>query len=221
MSTADNQSPKARVAVLASGSGSNFQALLDAAQSGYLDADIGLLIVNKPEAFACTRAERAGVEHCVIDHKNFPDREQFDQAVAKRLREYQPDWIVLAGFMRILTDTFVREFQGRMINIHPSLLPHYPGLHTHQRALENGDQEHGVSVHFVTPTVDAGPLIAQASLPIEPDDTAESLQQRVHLLEHKLYPYSLQQLILGQIDFQQAQQNPPERFTQAQLANLL
>ncbi|HHQ69315.1 MAG TPA: phosphoribosylglycinamide formyltransferase [Halothiobacillaceae bacterium] len=207
----------ARVAVLASGSGSNFQALLDAAENKQLDADIGLLIVNEPEAYAIERARNAGIEHAVINHRDYPDRAAFDRAVADRLCQYQPDWIVLAGFMRILTDAFVEQFHGRMINIHPSLLPRYPGLDTHQRALENGDHEHGVTVHFVTPTVDAGPIIAQASLPIHENDTPESLKQRVHILEHRIYPHSLQRLIKGQTDFNHAMRNKPVFFTEAEL----
>lgn len=170
--------------VLISGSGSNLQALIDAGFASSIRA----VISNKANAYGLERAKQAGITTHVLSHKDFSSRETYDTALAELIHPYKPQVIVLAGFMRILTPAFVEQFLGKIINIHPSLLPKYPGLHTHQRALDAGDKQHGVSIHFVTAELDGGPLIAQASLPILADDTAESLQQNVHALEHQLYP---------------------------------
>lgn len=191
----------ARLAVLISGSGSNLQALIDACQTGRLDADIGLVISNRPDAYGLERARRAGIETAIIDHRQFADRASFDQALAERLEQADVDWVVLAGFMRILTPEFVLRFLGRMINIHPSLLPRHPGLDTHARALEAGDEVHGATVHFVTPTVDAGPAILQGWLTVDATETAEQLRHRVHVLEHRIYPQALRWLIDGSVGF--------------------
>ena len=135
----------------------------------------------------------------VVDHKKFDSREAFDEALAKAVDRRQPSLVVLAGFMRILTPGFVRHYQGRLLNIHPSLLPKYKGLHTHQRALEAGDSEHGCSVHFVTEELDGGPLVVQAVIPVESDDTPESLAQRVHVQEHRIYPLAMRWFAEGRL----------------------
>jgi len=196
---------KARLAVLASGNGSNFQAIIDACESGRLDAEIVLLVVNRPGAYALERAAEHGIPSRLIDHKAYADREAFDAAMAEALDEARPDWIVMAGFMRILTDAFVERFRGRLINIHPSLLPKYPGMNTHARALEAGDRKHGATVHFVTPTVDAGPPIVQGRLEIFDNDDVDSLKQRIHGVEHRIYPMAINWLVKGKIDFEQAE----------------
>lgn len=180
-----------RVVVLISGSGSNLQSLIDGQQQNQLPITIESVISNKPNAYGLQRAEAAGISNHVINHKDYDGRESFDEALAKTIHQYQPDLVVLAGFMRILTADFVRQFKGRMLNIHPSLLPKYQGLHTHQRALEAGDKQHGVTVHFVTEELDGGPPIIQAVVPILNDDTPESLAKRVQTQEHVIYPMAV------------------------------
>ncbi|MBI3438614.1 MAG: phosphoribosylglycinamide formyltransferase [Proteobacteria bacterium] len=181
-----------RVAVLVSGRGSNLQALLDAKQDAY---KIALVISNVPEVEGLARARAAGVEALTIDHKRFgKDRELFEREIDAALRTHKIDIVALAGFMRVLTPFFVRAWAGRLVNIHPSLLPKYPGMNTHARALEAGDAEHGATVHLVVEEVDAGDILGQSSMPIEPDDTPETLAQRVLALEHKLYPQCLAKL---------------------------
>ena len=180
-----------RLAVLISGTGSNLQAILDAIDAGELPARVSLVLSNKAGAAGLARAERAGVPAQAIDHRGFPDRASFDQAMIERIDAHGADTVVLAGFMRILSPGFVRHYQGRLINIHPSLLPKYPGLNTHARALEAGDREHGCSLHFVTDELDGGPLIAQARFPVSANDTAETLSEKVQAQEHRLYPQVL------------------------------
>ncbi|MEA3260391.1 MAG: phosphoribosylglycinamide formyltransferase [Pseudomonadota bacterium] len=180
-----------RLAVLISGTGSNLQAILDAIDAGVLPARVSLVLSNKAGAAGLARAERAGVPAQAIDHRGFPDRASFDQAMIERIDAHGADTVVLAGFMRILSPGFVRHYQGRLINIHPSLLPKYPGLNTHARALEAGDREHGCSLHFVTDELDGGPLIAQARFPVAANDTAETLSEKVQAREHRLYPQVL------------------------------
>ena len=177
-----------RIVVLVSGSGSNLQALIDAVAEGRIRGRIAAVLSNNPQAYGLERARRAGIPTEVVDHRDFPSREAFDRALAERIDRYRPDLVILAGFMRILTPDFVRHYQGRMLNIHPSLLPKYRGLDTHARALAAGEREHGVSVHFVTPELDGGPVIAQARVPVLPDDTPETLAARVLEREHRLYP---------------------------------
>lgn len=178
-----------RVAVLISGRGSNLQALLDAEQDGY---EIALVISNVPGALGLERARGAGVETLIIDHKPFgKDREAFEREVDAALRAHEIDIVALAGFMRVLTPFFVRAWAGRLLNIHPSLLPKYPGVKTHERALEAGDTEHGCTVHLVVEDVDAGPILGQARMPILPGDTPETLATRLLALEHALYPECL------------------------------
>ena len=174
------------VVVLISGSGSNLQKLIDASLvSNY---KISAVISNRPDAFGLQRAERSNVPTRIVDHKSFESREAFDNFLANIIDEINPQLIVLAGFMRILGGDFVNRFSGKILNIHPSLLPKYPGINTHQRALDAGDTEHGASVHFVTPDLDGGPIIVRENVPIYKNDTAEALAARVLKKEHLIYP---------------------------------
>ena len=184
-------STNTRAVVLISGSGSNLQAFIDQIARDELPIDIGLVISNKENAFGLERANKACIPTCVVDHREFDSRLEFDRQLIRKIDAVKPDIVVLAGFMRILTEEFVNHFQNRLVNIHPSLLPKYPGTNTHQRALEAQDQWHGASIHFVVPEVDAGPVILQGRLKINNDDTNESLQQRIHKIEHILYPLAL------------------------------
>jgi phosphoribosylglycinamide formyltransferase-1 len=189
-----------RLAVLISGSGSNLQAMIDAIEEGSLDADIALVVSNKADAGGLDRARKAGIRTAVVSHRDFPDRETFDQALIDTIDPCHPDTIALAGFMRILTPRFVQHYQGRLLNIHPSLLPRYPGLDTHARALDNGDIEHGCSIHFVTDELDGGPVVARAAVAIRANDSAESLSKRVQRREHELYPLVLQWRSEGRLE---------------------
>lgn len=192
------------IVVLVSGNGSNLQALIDAATTGegLGNGRIAAVISSQADAFALERARQADITTQVVEHKQHTDRRQYDQALKHAIDEYQPDLIVLAGFMRILTPEFVMHYMGRLLNIHPSLLPKYPGLNTHQQVLDAGDDTHGCSVHFVTETLDGGPVIAQASLPVEHDDDPEQLKQRVHKLEHLLYPIVVRWFMLGRLQME-------------------
>ncbi len=174
--------------VLISGNGSNLQAIIDAIDAGEIPARIRAVISNNPDAYGLERARRAGIPVEVVDHRDFPDRESYDRALQAVIDRYRPDLVVLAGFMRILTPAFVEHYAGRMLNIHPSLLPRYQGLDTHRRVLEAGDSVHGVSVHFVTPELDSGPIVLQAEVPVEPGDTEADLARKVHAEEHVIYP---------------------------------
>jgi len=180
--------PLPSIVVLISGGGSNLQAIIDATQDGRIRGKITAVISNKADAYGLERANKANIPTRVLDHREYQDRESFDAALGDLIEEFQPSLIILAGFMRILTEDFVRRFEGRMLNIHPSLLPKYRGLHTHKRALEAGDDIHGASVHFVTPELDGGPAILQAEVPIIEGDTPESLASRVLEQEHVIYP---------------------------------
>lgn len=192
--TPDNKSPLA-IVVLISGYGSNLQAIIDAAGNDGLPVEIRAVISNRPDAYGLERAKQAGIPTAVIDHKTFSLRENFDQALQDCIDQYQPELVVLAGFMRLLTDTFVNHYLGRMLNIHPSLLPKFKGLNTHQRALQayqSGEiTEHGVSIHFVTTELDGGPVIVQSAIPIRPEDSADSLAARVVTREHEIYPAAI------------------------------
>jgi phosphoribosylglycinamide formyltransferase-1 len=176
-----------RIVVLISGNGSNLQSIIDRFESSEL-AQVVAVFSNKKEAYGLTRASHAGIDGHYVDASSFEDRAAFDKQLMTEIDCYQPDLIVLAGYMRILSDEFVEHYLGRMLNIHPSLLPKYPGLHTHQRAIEAGDGEHGTSVHFVTPELDGGPVVLQAKVPIYEDDTAQSLTEKVQSQEHRIYP---------------------------------
>ena len=194
-----------RIAVLISGSGSNLQAIINH-QKQHADLyEIVSVISNKPNVLGLERAQKAGIPNQVIDHKQFTDRESFDAALQVAIDSAQANLVVLAGFMRILTPAFTKHYLGRMLNIHPSLLPKYTGLNTHQRALDAGDTEHGLSVHFVTPELDEGPAILQAKVCIEADDNVESLQQKVHQQEHVAYPLVVQWFAEGRLDFKDGQ----------------
>ena len=190
---------RARLAILISGRGSNLQAFIDACARGELNADIGVVISNNPAAAGLELAAAAGIPACCIDHRNFPSRETFDAALAAEVSRHGADLVILAGFMRILTPAFIEPFSGRLLNVHPSLLPRYPGLHTHQRALDAGDTEAGVTVHFVTLELDGGPPIIQARVPVLPGDTAQSLAARVIAKEHLIYPLAAQWYVSGRL----------------------
>ncbi|WP_179527264.1 phosphoribosylglycinamide formyltransferase [Ectopseudomonas composti] len=187
------------VVVLISGSGSNLQALIDSVAHDGNPARIAAVICNRAGAYGLERAKQAGIATGLLDHKQFDGREAFDAALIQTIDAHQPDLVVLAGFMRILTPGFVQHYAGRLLNIHPSLLPKHKGLHTHQRALEAGDTEHGCSVHFVTEELDGGPLVVQAVLPIKADDTAEGLARRVHQQEHQIYPLAVRWFAEGRL----------------------
>ena len=187
------------VVVLISGSGSNLQALIDSVAHDGNPARIAAVICNRAGAHGLERAKQAGIATELLDHKQFDGREAFDAALIQAIDAHQPDLVVLAGFMRILTPGFVQHYSGRLLNIHPSLLPKHKGLHTHQRAIEAGDSEHGCSVHFVTEELDGGPLVVQAVLPVMADDTAESLASRVHQQEHLIYPLAVRWFAEGRL----------------------
>jgi phosphoribosylglycinamide formyltransferase-1 len=187
------------VVVLLSGTGSNLQALIDSNDVKDSPANIRAVISNRADAYGLQRAKDAGIDTRVLDHKAFEGREAFDAALIEIIDTFNPQLVVLAGFMRILSADFVRHYQGRLLNIHPSLLPKYKGLHTHQRALEAGDREHGCSVHFVTEELDGGPLVVQAVIPVESDDSPHSLAQRVHAQEHRIYPLAVRWFAEGRL----------------------
>ena len=190
-----------RLVVLLSGSGSNFQAFIDATKSSALNADIVAVISNKTGVMGLERGKNAGIANEVVDHRAFVDRESFDHALAERIESYKPDLVILAGFMRILTPGFVHRFAGRIMNIHPSLLPKYPGLHTHQRAIDAGDTTAGATVHFVTSELDGGPAIIQAEVPILPGDNEAALASRVLVQEHQIYPLAARWFCEGRLSF--------------------
>ncbi|MDK2597888.1 phosphoribosylglycinamide formyltransferase [Pseudoalteromonas obscura] len=177
-----------RIVVLISGSGSNLQAIIDHCQAGNINGEIVSVISNKGDAYGLVRADKANINTHVLSHKDFDSREAYDEQLAKLIDSCNPDLVVLAGFMRILTSGLVQKFKGKMLNIHPSLLPKYQGLNTHQRAIDANDAYHGASVHFVTEELDGGPVVVQAKVAILPDDTAETLAKRVHEQEHVIYP---------------------------------
>lgn len=190
------------VVVLLSGTGSNLQALIDSTRTGDSPVRIAAVISNRSDAYGLQRARDAGIDTRSLDHKAFDGREAFDSALIELIDAFNPKLVVLAGFMRILSADFVRHYEGRLLNIHPSLLPKYKGMHTHQRALDAGDSEHGCSVHFVTEELDGGPLVVQAVVPVESGDSAQTLAQRVHTQEHRIYPLAVHwfaegRLILG------------------------
>lgn len=187
------------VVVLLSGTGSNLQALIDSDDVKDSPATLRAVISNRSDAYGLQRAKDAGIATRVLDHTAFEGREAFDAALIEVIDTFKPQLVILAGFMRILSADFVRHYQGRLLNIHPSLLPKYKGLHTHQRALDAGDREHGCSVHFVTEELDGGPLVVQAVIPVESDDSAQSLAQRVHAQEHRIYPLAVRWFAEGRL----------------------
>jgi len=179
---------RSRIVVLISGSGTNLQAIIDACKSSDYPGEVVGVLSNKADAYGLVRAQEAGIEILSLCHKSFDSRENYDLALMDKIDAFNPDLIVLAGFMRILTPAFVQHYQGKLLNIHPSLLPKYQGLHTHQRAIDAGDKEHGVSVHFVTEELDGGPVVLQAKVPVFEGDNADDLAARVHEQEHRIYP---------------------------------
>ena len=185
--------------VLLSGTGSNLQALIDSTRTGDSPVRIRAVISNRADAYGLQRARDAGIDTAVLDHKAFDGREAFDAALVELIDGFAPQLVVLAGFMRILSAGFVRHYHGRLLNIHPSLLPKYKGLHTPQRALEAGDSEQGCSVHFVTEELDGGPLVVQAVIPVVSDDTPAQLAQRVHSQEHLIYPLAVRWFAEGRL----------------------
>ena len=187
------------LAVLISGGGSNLQAFIDAIERGELNANLSLVLSNRADAYGLRRARQANIDTLCIDHRACDSRENFDRAMLDALRAYPLDLVLLAGFMRILSPLFVRAYQGRLMNIHPSLLPKYPGLHTHQRALEAADREAGASVHFVTEELDGGPVIVQARTPILETDNADTLAARVLEQEHRIYPLAVRWFCEGRL----------------------
>ena len=188
-------------AVFISGNGSNLQAIIDATSNGLIDGKICCVLSNKKEAYGLARAKKANIPTVVIEHLNYENREEFDNALLQSLQKYNPDLIVLAGFMRILTPVFIKPYLGKLINIHPSLLPKYPGLNTHQKVIANKDTEHGVTVHFVDENLDGGPICAQSTMKVESNDI-ETLEKRIHELEHELYPKVIQDFAKGNLELQ-------------------
>lgn len=188
-----------RLGVLVSGNGTNLQAILDAARSGRIDADVSVVISNQPGAYALTRAESAGVKAVSLPHRGFPSREAFDAALASELRRERVDWVVLAGFMRLLTPGFLAAFPQRVINIHPALLPAFPGAHAIRDALAYGVRVTGCTVHLVDEGVDTGPILDQRAVPVEEGDTEETLAERMHRAEHELYVDVLARLARGRL----------------------
>ena len=188
-----------RLVVLVSGEGSNLQAIIDACQQGRISGSVAAVFSNKSEAYGLSRARAAGIPAHALAASQFGDREAFDAQLMQEVDAYAPDLVILAGYMRILTPAFVDRYAGRMLNIHPSLLPKYPGLHTHRQALENGDSEHGTSVHFVTRELDGGPVILQAKVPVFPDDSEEDVCARVQHQEHAIYPLVVSWFAAGRL----------------------
>jgi phosphoribosylglycinamide formyltransferase-1 len=186
-----------RIVILISGRGSNLQSILDAR----LDAQIAAVISNNPAARGIDIARSAGVDTAVIDHRAFPDRASFEAVLADKVDSYRPDLLVLAGFMRILTEGFIKRFKNRIMNIHPSLLPAFPGVATHRRALHEGVRIHGCTVHFVTPDLDHGPIVVQAAVPVLPGDDEDRLAARVLEQEHRIYPEAIRWYLDGSLKF--------------------
>ena len=197
---------------LISGRGSNFEAIYKAAQAKSWDVRFTGLIANQPEAKGLALAKSVGIPTAVIDHRAYPSREAFDRALMQQIDAFSADLVVLAGFMRILTPGLIEHYEGRMMNIHPSLLPRFPGLHTHERALEAGDRVHGATVHFVGAGVDEGPIICQSEVPVLPTDTPSELAARVLKTEHQIYPLAVEWFIQGrlQITGNRVRVDPPE-----------
>lgn len=196
---ADQTLDTPRIVILISGTGSNMVTLAESARAGDIPGMVAAVVCNRPEAAGIQYAKDRDIPVEVLDHKEFDSREAFDAALIPVIDQYQPDLVVLAGFMRILSADFVRRYQGRMLNIHPSLLPKYQGLNTHQRAIDAGDAEHGVSVHFVTEELDGGPVVIQAIVPVLEDDDASTLQKRVQQQEHVIYPIAVKWFVEGRL----------------------
>ena len=188
-----------KIVVLISGGGSNLEAIAKACQTGNIPATIELVISNQPNVKGLERAKKFHLMSKVIEHQNFNSREEFDQALLEQILAIDPDLVVLAGFMRILSNSFTETLSGKLINIHPSLLPDYPGLNTHKQAIENGDLMHGISVHYVNNELDGGPIIAQGALKIDPSQSETKLINRIHKIEHAVYPKVIADITKGYI----------------------
>jgi phosphoribosylglycinamide formyltransferase-1 len=193
----DGRTPK--IVILISGNGSNLQAIIDAVNSESFEAEIAVVISNKPNVKGLERAAKADIPTAVIEHKDYPQREVFDAHLMREIEKHQPDLIVLAGFMRILSSDFVKRYEGRIMNIHPSLLPKYPGLNTHKRVIDAGDAFHGVTVHFVTAELDSGPNIIQSKVKTFESDTVDSLAKRIQEQEHIIYPIAVKWFVEGRL----------------------
>lgn len=187
------------IVVLISGNGSNLQAIVDQCTANKIAGKVTAVISNKPDVYGLQRAAAVNIPAHVVDNRDYSERTDYDTALMQCIDQYQPDLVVLAGFMRILTADFVEHYHGRMLNIHPSLLPKYRGLHTHQRAIDAGDTEHGASVHFVTPDLDGGPIVIQSRVPIFTDDEADQLAQRVQQQERNIYPLVINWFCAGRL----------------------
>jgi phosphoribosylglycinamide formyltransferase-1 len=188
--------------VLISGGGTNLQSIMDSIREGALDARIAAVISDQPDVYGLTRAREAGVRNLVIQRESFESKIEYETELMNIVASHSPDLVVLAGFMRILGPQFVARFLGRLINIHPSLLPKYKGLHTHERVVAAGDKVHGATVHFVTPELDDGPIIIQSRIDVNPDDTAQILQQKVLREEHKIYPRAIQWIAEDKVSYE-------------------
>ncbi len=189
-----------KLAVLVSGNGSNLQSIIDAINIGEINANISLVISNIETAFALTRAKQENLNSAFLNHKNFSSRESFDQSLSELLIKHEVDLIVLAGFMRILSNSFIEKFNRKIINIHPSLLPKYPGLNTHEKVINNKDKFHGVTIHLVDEGLDSGPIIAQARFVATKYKDIDGLITKVHSIEHKLYPMIIKMIVEGEIN---------------------
>lgn len=196
---------KASLVVLISGSGSNLQAIIDTIKAGQLDADISAVISNTATARGLERAAAENISTHVVDHNDYPSRELFDAAMIRIIEPLKPDLVVLAGFMRILSESFIKQYHHRLLNIHPSLLPKYKGLSTHQQAIDNADKAHGASVHYVSHELDSGPVVLQAEVPVFSEDTEQMLAARVLVEEHKIYPVAIKLHIEGRVTFDHEQ----------------
>ncbi|MEA5104503.1 phosphoribosylglycinamide formyltransferase [Pantoea sp. S18] len=205
-----------KLVVLISGNGSNLQSILDACASGRINGSVAAVFSNKASAYGLTRAQEANVPPHALAASDFADREAFDRQLMQEIDAYAPDLVVLAGYMRILSSAFVAHYHDRLVNIHPSLLPKYPGLHTHRQALENGDEEHGTSVHFVTDELDGGPIILQARVPVFAGDSEDEISARVQHQEHAIYPLVISWFVDGRLQMREGkawldgQPLPPE-----------
>lgn len=192
-----------KLVVLISGNGSNLQSILDACASGRINGSVAAVFSNKASAFGLTRAREANVPSLALAASDFADREAFDRQLMQEIDAYAPDLVVLAGYMRILSSAFVAHYHDRLVNIHPSLLPKYPGLHTHRQALENGDEEHGTSVHFVTDELDGGPIILQARVPVFAGDSEDEISARVQHQEYAIYPLVISWFVDGRLQMRE------------------
>ena len=201
----DRAKPLLPIVVLLSGRGSNFKAILDAIHNDGLPVEIRAVISNSIEAPALSYAQQAGIQTHALNADDYPSRKSFDHALQSLIDTFEPALVVLAGYMRILTEDFVQHYAGRLINIHPSLLPEFRGLNTHQRALDAGATQHGASVHFVTEELDGGPVVLQVSVPVNQDDTSETLAARVLEQEHRIYPMVLRWFAEGRLDWNDGQ----------------